>query len=270
MGSKKYRYSILQYNIGNYEKVHEIQNPQNDVEYILVVDSPDVHSNTFKVIYDKELLNFSKFERCFQVRYNTFKYCTTDTCVCIDANTKILKSLDPLIARFNAGHYDFALMPHPARNNFIDEMGMWLKLKPTYEKEFVDRSVKFLELSKYDLSYKGLFQTNITIKRRCKTTFDVDRMTYALLKYFGYDESSIDKDDQIAFSFVMNRFFNWCKVLPLSEQIISSNYMVACMHGTETPLRKEWLTYFQNTKDDLSIDDYKYMFNKPVRCEYLS
>lgn len=265
----KYRYSILQYNIGNYETVKEVVDPQDDVEYILVVDTPDVSSKIFKVIYDESLLKYSKFERCFQVRYNTFNYCTSDICICLDANTKILKSLDGLINEFNEHQYDFALMPHPARYNFIDEMSAWLKLKPTYEREFVDRAVEFLKKSGYDLNYRGLFQTNITIKRRCKRTFDVDRMTYALLKFFGYDESSIDKDDQIAFSYVMNRYFNDSKVLPLSEQIISSDYMVACMHGTETPLNKNWLMYYHLTKDDLSIKDMKYVFNELRECRYL-
>ena len=94
-------------------------------------------------------------------------------------------------------------------------------------------------------------------------------MTYALLKLFGYDESSIDKDDQIAFSYVMNRYFNDSKVLPLSEQIISSDYMVACIHGTETPLNKSWLMYYHLTKDDLSIKDMKYVFNELRECRYL-
>jgi len=266
---KKYRYTILQYNIGNYEKIHEVENPQDDVEYILVVDEPGIESKTFKVIYDESLLKYSKFERCFQIRYNTFKYCSSDTCICIDANTKITKSLDPIVGKFNSGGYDFSLMPHPARYNFIEEMNAWLKMKPTYEREFVERCVEFLKMSGYDINYKGLFQTNITIKRRCKTTFDVDRMTYALLKMFGYDESSIDKDDQIAFSYVMNRYFSWCKVLPLSEQVISSKFMTACMHGTDTPLRKEWLTYYQITHDNLDIPDEKWMFNQKVVCEYL-
>ena len=264
-----YKYSILQYNIGNYETIKEVLNPQDDVEYILVVDTPGVESKTFKVIYDETLLQYSKFERCFQVRYNTFKYCNSDICICIDANTKILKSLDGLIEKFNNEKYDFALMPHPARFNFIDEMQAWLQLKPTYEKEFVERTINFLRQSNYDINYKGLFQTNITIKRRCKKTFDIDRMTYALLKLFGYDESSIDKDDQIAFSYVMNRYFNDSKILPLSEQVISSDYMIACIHGTETPLNKNWLSYYQLTHDDLSIKDMKYVFNNLTECLYL-
>ena len=65
---KKYKYTILQYNIGNYETIKEINNPQDDVEYVLVVDTPDVKSSTFKVIYDESLLKYSKFERCFKSR----------------------------------------------------------------------------------------------------------------------------------------------------------------------------------------------------------
>ena len=65
------KYSVLTFIIGKgYEKVHEIENMQDDVEYLLVTDDPDLKSNTWKVTYDEDLLSFkTPFERCFRVRY---------------------------------------------------------------------------------------------------------------------------------------------------------------------------------------------------------
>lgn len=82
------KYSVLTFIIGKgYEKVHEIENMQDDVEYLLVTDDSDLKSNTWKVIYDEDLLSFkTPFERCFRVRYNVFKYCITDICITIDGS----------------------------------------------------------------------------------------------------------------------------------------------------------------------------------------
>jgi len=82
------RYTILTFIIGKgYEKVHEILNKQDDVEYLLVTDDETLKSDTWKVVYDKSLLEFkTPFERCFRVRYNVFRYCSTDICITIDGS----------------------------------------------------------------------------------------------------------------------------------------------------------------------------------------
>jgi len=47
------RYSILTFIIGKgYEKVHEIVNKQDDVEYILVTNDKDLQSKSWNVVYD--------------------------------------------------------------------------------------------------------------------------------------------------------------------------------------------------------------------------
>ena len=46
--NNKLKYSILTFIIGkNYEKVHEISNKQEDVEYVLVTDDNELKSNTW-------------------------------------------------------------------------------------------------------------------------------------------------------------------------------------------------------------------------------
>ena len=85
----------------------------------MVTDDPDLKSKTWKVIYDEDLLKLkTPFERCFAVRYNVFKYCSTDICVTIDGSMEVSGSLDALIEKFNVGRYDFCLMPHPLWPDF--------------------------------------------------------------------------------------------------------------------------------------------------------
>ena len=47
------KYSVLSFIIGHgYEILHEISNPQNDVEYLMITDDPNLTSNTWTIIYD--------------------------------------------------------------------------------------------------------------------------------------------------------------------------------------------------------------------------
>ena len=58
------------------------------------------------------------FERCFSVRYNVFKYASTDVCFTIDGSMEVKGSLDKLVQKFEDGKYDMCLMPHPLWPDF--------------------------------------------------------------------------------------------------------------------------------------------------------
>jgi len=121
-----------------------------------VTNDNSITSSTWNVICDSNLTGKSAVSDVFYVRYHPFKYCSSDICVWLDGNTKILGSLDSLIEKFNNEKYDIALMPHPTRYNFVDEMKIWLGQRG-YTKEMFDNEMSFYEKSKYDLSYRGMF-----------------------------------------------------------------------------------------------------------------
>ena len=76
----------------------------------------------------------------------------------------------------------------------------------------------------------GLYQLGVSIQRRGKLTDDIDRMTYAMLKYLG-TEDTIERLDQTIFTFILNRYFYHMKVLPLSQRILDSDMMAIYNHG---------------------------------------
>ena len=163
----QHKYSVLSFIIGKgYEILHEVKNPQPDVEYIMVTDDPDLRSSTWKVVYDEDLLKLQPgFERCFAVRYNAFKYCSTDVCVTIDGSIEVCGSLDKLVDRFNTENYDICLMPHPLWSDFTSEYKMWAKARQ-YPIANAQRFFNLLAHARYDMSYKGLFQLCFTVKRK--------------------------------------------------------------------------------------------------------
>jgi hypothetical protein len=255
------KYSILTFIIGKgYEKVHEIDNKQNDVEYVLITDDPDLKSDTWKIIYDNDLLQYkTPFERCFRIRYNVFKYVTTNICVTIDGSMHVKGSLDELINKFNNEKYDICLMPHPIWNDFYTEYNAWMQMR-NYPVNQAKRAINFFTSKKYDFSYKGLFQLCFSIKRRSELTNDIDKNTLESLIELS-SNGEFERLDQTIFSYIMNTKFNHAKVLPVSEQVVRSNAIQWYWHNSDKPN--------MNIFYDINKNDIKYVFNKKVICEYI-
>lgn len=258
-GQKKLRYSVLAFIINKYEVVHEIGEKDPEAEYLLITDDKYLTSETWTVVYDPELEPLSTYDRCYAIRFNTFKYCHSDICVRLDASIEIFKSLKPLIDIFEEGHYDIALMPHPLRNNFIEEYDAWVAQRG-YDSRQAERIIENMRQKGYDFSYKGMFQTNFWIQRRDGVTLELNSRTFEFLKELGQD-GRIERINQVPFSFIMNTYYSHLKVLPLSEQIVRSAYMQWYFHNSFIP--NMYIAY------DISQKDVKYMFNREVECLYL-
>lgn len=259
----KYKYSILTFIIGkNYQKVHQIKNKQDDIQYLLITNDKDLTSNTWKVIYDESLDKECKnpFDKCFKIRYNVFKYCSTDICVTIDGSMEIKGSLDPLIDKFNKENYDICLMPHPIWPDFINEYSAWIKMRK-YPVQNAQRFFEFIKNVNYDINYKGLFQLCFSIKRNTELTKQIDNLTYNFIQYLSPNKQNTERLDQTIFTYVMNRYFNKIKVLSVSEQIVRSKAIQWYWHNSDQPN--------MNIFYDISKPDMKYVFNKLEQCYYL-
>lgn len=259
----KYKYSILTFIIGkNYEKVHEILNKQDDVEYILVTDDENLTSNTWKVVYDENLkYRQSPFERCFYIRYNPFKYVSANIVMTIDGSMQIKGSVDQLIDQFNNENYDIALMPHPLRDTLVPELNAWINARG-YPKT---RAVNFLNLvqgSGYNLNTKGLIQLCCTIKRNTKLTRLIDDLVWQFLQLLTMKANGeFERLDQTVYTYVLNSWFKHIKVMPLSEQIVRSPAIQWFWHNSDKPN--------MNIFYDENRPDMKYMFDRLVQCIYL-
>ena len=254
------RYSVLCYIINNYENVKEIIQKDPNAEYILVTDDKNLKSNTWTVIYDESLLSLkSTFDRCYAIRFNVFKYCHSPICVYIDGNVQVNKPLTPLIDKFEDGKYDMCMMPHPLRYDFISEYKAWITQRG-YSIEQAQKFFKLLNDTRYSFDYKGFFQGTFKIVRNDKTNADFERLSIAFMKYLG-TEDAIERLDQTVYSFVLNNWFYDKKILPVSEQILRSDYMTWFWHKSDNPN--------MNIFYDINKPDIKWMFNKQVECMYL-
>lgn len=256
------RYSVLTFIMGeNYEQVHEIQNMQAGVEYVLVTDNKNLKSNTWKVVYDEKLLKFkTPFERCFRVRYNAFDYISTDICITVDGSMEVKGSLDPLVREFIQGNYDVCLMPHPFRYDFTSEYKAWVK-----QRQYpVERLVKFFDLldaSGYDQSFKGLIQLCFSIKRRDNEKSRVlDHITLSFLEWLSIGRD-FERLDQTVYSFVLNMWFKDIKILAASEQVVRSEAIQWYAHNSSMKNMNFFMTPGKM--------DRRWVLNKEAECMQL-
>lgn len=244
------KYSVLTYLFGDYEFVREVGEKDDNAEYVLVTDRKDLVSDTWDVIVKEFPQHFNSFDKVIYVRYHPFEFCSNDICVKVDHSVKIIKSLNDIVSRYVDCGYDMALMIHPERNSFEEEYIKWV-VSRGYQKEQALRAMSILKDLGYDFSYKGLYQLTWSIQRNDNLTRSVNELTYSLNKVIGGLHQ--DRIDQITFSFVLNRYFDYIKVMPVEEKLITDGrYMRWHHHNSSTPIPMKFNV----------IEPY--LFNKPA------
>ena len=248
------KYTVMTYIFGGYEFPHEVMEKDPDAEYLLITDDPHLKSATWQVVYDPSLKGRNPIEANYDVRLHPFRYAHTDVVVRLDGSIELKKSLAPLLKAFNDGGYDRCLMIHPARNNFAQELECWITQRH-YPQEVADRTLRMMQAWGYDVDgYQGMFQGCFEIVRDTEKNRDINRLTYALMKYTGGEEV-IDRLDQHIFSFVVNSQHPDLKVLPVSENLITMGSKWA-----------QW--YIHKSMRTISNPNkiQPMMFNQPCEC----
>lgn len=251
-------YSILQYNFNNYEKFREPLEIDPDCEYIYVTDNPNIKSNIWKVVIDPTLNKYTGFEKCYIVRYNLFKYCTTPVCIYMDSNIQILKSIRWLYNSFISSGADIGVNIHPFRNNIIDEYYAWIEKYQKYEpsrvesmKEEMQNVIKYMLDDFYNFDYKGLYQGTMRICKNTELNRNID-MT-VLKATYKIAEKKFPRVTQTIFSYILNKYFNLIKVYPFLSDIFFSDSLYRYEHNSDMKSEK-WTT---------NIDTY--LFNRLIK-----
>ena len=245
-------YTVLTYIFNDYEIVREVESPSPYAEYLLITDNKNLKSNTWKIIYDKNLEGLSVFEKCYFVRFHPYNYCKTDICIRIDGSMKILKPLDALVNYFDKGNYDIALVIHPYRNRIDEEYLAWGLLR-NYEVSSIEKAFTMLINSNYNFKYKSLFQFGFCITRNKSSIDAINTMTLSLLLDLGKEEG-IHRVDQTIFSYVINTHKEGINVMPLDDELLHSRYIQIYRHNSQCAIPP-------SAKNQIR----PYMFNKRVK-----
>lgn len=245
------RYTVLTYIFNDYEAVHEIKQKDEEAEYILVTDDPNLKSQTWQVVCDRSLAGLSPFMKCYKVRFNPFKYASTDIVVRIDGSIEMRKPLTDIIDAFDEGEYDRCLMIHPTRNTLPEEYEVWVKTRDYSIKQAAQCLTSMQRLG-YDMKTKGLYQGCFEIQQRNEVNERLNHFVYDLLMFFG--NGDIERINQTVTSFALNSlYFDILKVLPVSERLVTDGD------------RMQWYLHHSMTPIDNPITIEPYLFNK--KCQ---
>ena len=198
------RYSVLTYIIGSYEIVHEISEKDDDAEYILVTDNPNLKSETWDVIYEEKGKR-TDFDMVLDIRFHPFRYVNTPIVVRIDGSIGILKSLKPIIDKFEEGVYDRCLMIHPERNRVQQEYNAWIAFRG-YPQEQAIRCMKLMRIFGYDPNKKGLIQACFEIVMDKSINTLINDLSFGFNMIIG-SEGKMERLDQTITSFVLQKYF---------------------------------------------------------------
>lgn len=234
------KYTVLSYNINNYEIVHPIKEKSDRARYIMVTDDPNLTDETgsWEIIYD-ETLTGTPFERCYSVRFNPWKYTDDYIVLRIDGSVGIEKNLDPLVDRFIKEDADISIMLHPSRNTMVQEYTVWVQTRG-YDLEQANKVLAFMhQVEGYPVKeYKGLAQLCYVIQKRDRFNEELNRMTYTFLKYLGDERTGIERVDQTVFSFVLQKYFNTAKIMYIDQRMYNGE-------ASNAPF--QWYAHHSNT-----------------------
>lgn len=226
-------YSILTYNIGGYEVLHEVECKSERAEYIYVTDDRSITSSTWTVVYVDNPHPNDPFWLCYQIRFNPFKYVNTDIVLRIDGSMRIVGDTDRLIDAFNKGGYDIALTPHPTRQTMLEEYTAWVRTRG-YDANQANRILSFFNaLGWHPQNDKGLYQYNFMIQRNNAINNELNDKTLYFLRLLKKEGDEIERVDQTVGSFVVNTLE--MKPMMLKQRDIFPPF-VWCAHGSSNPL----------------------------------
>lgn len=232
------KYSVLTYNINNYEILKEIKYKSPNAEYIYITDNKNLKSDTWTIKYVDNPHPEDPFYLCYDIRFNPFKYVNADIVLRYDASMDLIGNTDELIEEFERGEYDAMLCIHPERNTMRREYDVWVNVRH-YNPLQEEKILNYMLQQGYDIDgYRGLYQGNIIIQRNNEINNNINKDTLELLFKLKEDGKQIERINQTIFSFIVNTRYKNLKVMPVSNNIAFSKYFLWYNHHSNNPIIK--------------------------------
>ena len=237
MATNNTHYTVLSYNINGYEIIHPIKEKSERARYIMVTDDPTLEDPTgsWEIIVDDKLSG-STFDKCYQIRFDPFKYTDDYIVLRVDGSVGIEKNLDPLIDKFIDGGYDRSLMHHPTRQTMLEEYTAWVQTRQ-FPMEDANYVLSFLfNAEGFNVQeFKGMAQMCFEIVTNTRINNDLNRMTYTFLKYLGNKSDGIHRIDQTVFSFIAQKYFATLNIMWVDQRMYNGEWFTWYPHHSDKP-----------------------------------
>lgn len=245
------KFSVLTILMGDYDKLHEIKPNEiiDNVEYICVTDNKSLESSSWKIIYDHNLdvPELNGFDRTFMVRYNPFKYCTSNICLRIDSSFEPRYKILDMVNFFIEQDYDIGINLHPSRLIISEELQKW---KYTRKVNQINLQTNYIStvFSEDMLNMFGLYQVGLQILKKSPIIDELNKDMLNILRDCSPNKPHMNRLDQTLFSALINyKYGNSLNVMPISWDIINNEYLIHYFHKKNIPTKiKQKVDYFFN------------------------
>lgn len=247
-----HKYSVLQYIFNNYDVYRPPKIFDPECEYILVTDDKNIKAENVKIIIDDTLNNLPIWYKCYSVRFNLFKYCSTPVCFYLDGNVEIKESLNKIYQSFIDSKSELGLLIHPERNSIIHEYFTWHKIR-NYPLERAIYILNYFISQGYNINYKGLYEGKFRICKNTELNNKIDTQCLQELQKLSYN-NDVERIDQTVYSLILNNFYNNLKVMPIFPHVLYNSGMFNIYPHNENIPYKNMIEF-----------PYYYLFDKKIK-----
>lgn len=242
------RYTVMTYLMGNYERLHEVEQQSPHARYLCITDREDLKSDTWKIICDKTLIG-SALNKTRFVKWHPWNYTQDEVIITIDGSIGVNGPLDELVEAFQ-GH-DLCMMIHPERSTVKSEIQAWMDWRGLNPDDG-EKQLSLMEMAGYSINgYRGLYQCCFRMMRRTPALERWLETVAGLLTLCG-KHGEYATPEQVLASFALNKFFSHIPALWVSERLLNSKYLSWYFHNSD----------IRFTHQELITP---YAFNQPVK-----
>lgn len=251
--SNEYKYSVITAIFGEYEMVREIQDPRDDVEYVLVTDNPNLVSTTWKIkLVDSFFDGMSGYAKSFYVKYHPFEFIESDVFLWIDGSIQIKKDFtEAIMTPFINSNYDLLELTNMVNNIGRWEAGRWAVNGfhgfTEHQRDIIDNLFKdepWVDESEVQTTIYGGKNTRLLNMINCRT-WDIMRRNPGE----GKDVAILYMPQR---GMVLSKYiWNTHKTCIFESEILFSDYFEYCYHNSTSSQRAGWLEYWDQLNPQL-------------------
>lgn len=226
-------------NIGGYELIHPVKAKTPNTRYVMVTDDPELkdESGTWEIVYDPTLTG-STFDKCWQVRWlRRWEYAgDSEILIQIDGSVGVEGDLSPIVKAFRESGDEMGIMLHPTRLKIYDEYLSWVRFRGYPQAQAENCLTRLVNCYGIPVQQElGFAQMCWMISRRTTRTYNLGKVMYATLWYFGGDD--VDRLDQTIFTGVMLRMFPDMPLWFVDNRLYQSKFFQWYPHHSDVPFK---------------------------------
>lgn len=254
------KYSILSCIFSGYEMVREVLDPNPDIEYIMVTDNPDLRSETWRILYYPQLLDYPEGQdRWAYVRYHPFEFVNTNICLYIDGSIQIKKDPIDVLRKFENENWEYGTLQNTIVNDIRTEVNRWAYYGYYgFSKEDAERVVQYLDDADYHS--EGLLQSTMIIYKNTKFTRAINSHTWTVMFLWGKN-GQVDRINQTALTYAVYKMaYQDHRFILMHNRFLFCKWFEYYYHNSEISQKDGFRPFINMTDNRDEIDNWMYFF----------